>query len=353
MQAIRECKAAGIRVVMITGDHPVTAKAIAAELGIVDPGIFDGVITGGELEAMTDLELKDAVLQTAVYARVSPEHKLRIVRVWKADGRVVAMTGDGVNDAPGLKEASIGVSMGQTGTEVARQASSMILADDNFATIVAAIKEGRGVHGNIQRTISYLLAGNMAEILVMLGAGLAGMPVPLLPLHLLWINLVTDGMPTLALAAEPVPSDALQHKPSNRLDWKFYRRILAIGAVEAALVLGVYFWALESSDEMSARSMAFSLLVFSELFRSFTSRSDRQTFLAMGPARNWYHLGAVLVPLGLQFAIHMAAPVRTIFRVRALTVEELGLLLGLALIPATLIELRKLIVYSWPKKAAM
>jgi Ca2+-transporting ATPase len=201
IKAISDCKAAGIKVVMITGDHPITAKAIAKELGIVEPGRFEEVLSGTDLQKMSASELKDRVKNVAVYARVSPEDKLKIVRAWKENGSIVAMTGDGVNDAPALKEASIGVSMGKGGTEVARQASSMILADDHFATIVSAIEEGRAIYGNIRRTIAYLLSGNLAEILIMLGAAVAGWPTPLAPIHLLWINLVTDGLPSLALAA--------------------------------------------------------------------------------------------------------------------------------------------------------
>ncbi len=227
--AIKTCKNYGIKIVMITGDHPVTAKAIATELGIVEIGKFEGVLTGKDLDAMKSNELASVVESTAVYARVSPEHKLQIIQAWQQLGHVVAMTGDGVNDAPALKQASIGISMGQSGTEVAKQASAMILTDDNFATIVSAVEEGRAIYGNIKRTIQYLLAGNFSEILIMLGAAIAGWPTPLSPLHLLWINLVTDGFPSLALAAEPISKKHdYEKRPSAKtfFDKHFYQNMI-------------------------------------------------------------------------------------------------------------------------------
>ncbi|MFM8411432.1 MAG: cation-translocating P-type ATPase, partial [Alphaproteobacteria bacterium] len=201
-EAVEKCRRAGVRVVMITGDHPATARAIADELGIRDPG--DETAVGVELDGLSDADLRERIRHIAVFARVTPEHKLRIVRAWKADGAVVAMTGDGVNDAPALEEASIGIAMGRSGTEVAKEAADMVIADDDFSTIVAAIEEGRGIWDSISRALAYLLSGNVAELLVVLVAVILGWPLPLLPVHLLWINLVTDGLPALALATGPV-----------------------------------------------------------------------------------------------------------------------------------------------------
>lgn len=346
--AIRECRDAGIEVVMITGDHPVTARAIATELGIVLPGRFDGVLTGPELSKMGDERLQDVVGKVAVYARVSPEEKLRIVNAWKSKGRIVAMTGDGVNDAPALKTASIGVSMGRGGTEVARQASSMILADDNFTTIVAAVEEGRAVFGNIRRTVEYLLSGNLAEILIMLGAAIAGWPVPLAPIHLLWINLVTDGLPSLALASEPVPKDILKDRsrPSGNFysDRKFWMRTGAIGGLTGVMCLGVYGYYLKVGDELTARTMAFSFLVYAELFRSFASRSEDKTFFELGPWSNLLHLGAVLLPMVFQLVLHHSDIFQTVFDVRPVTLVECLVIIGLTMIPVTFLELGKLAV---------
>jgi P-type Ca2+ transporter type 2C len=345
VEAIRRCKAAGIKVVMITGDHPVTAKAIASELGLSEPGRFEGVLTGAEMDALDDQAFGARIVDTAVYARVAPEHKLRIVEAWKAKGLAVAMTGDGVNDAPALKAASIGVSMGKGGTEVARQASSMILADDNFATIVAAVEEGRAIYGNIRRTIQYLLSGNLAEILIMLGAALMGWPVPLAPIHLLWINLVTDGLPSLALAAEPVPPDILHtsRKPSARnfFDREFNVEMVFIGVTVAAMALAVYGYSLRAEGELTARTHVFSFLVFAELFRSFASRSETKTFFQLGPLSNAYHLLAVSIPMTFQMLLHHTDWFTGLFKVHQLGWGECLPLVALTLVPATALEVRK------------
>lgn len=343
--AIKACKESGIKIVMITGDHPVTAKAIAKELGIVDEGSFDGVMTGAELEKFSPQELAEKVEKIAVYARVSPEHKLKIVSAWQSKGNVVAMTGDGVNDAPALKQASIGVSMGKGGTEVAKQASSMILADDNFATLVSAVEEGRAIFGNIRRTIQYLLSGNLAEILIMLGAAIAGWPAPLAPIHLLWINLVTDGFPSLALAAEPVPKDALKGKrPSAKsfFDKKFYKEMVFIGGIISIMALIIYWYLLKTTDKLTAKTHVFSFLVFAELFRSFSCRSEIKTFFQMGVSSNIYLLVAVGIPLSFQLYLHHSNLLLEVFKVKEIAWSECFLLLGLSLIPVTLLELRKL-----------
>lgn len=344
--AIKACKESGIKIVMITGDHPVTAKAIAKELGIVDEGSFDGVMTGAELVKLSPEELAEKVEKIAVYARVSPEHKLKIVSAWQSRGNVVAMTGDGVNDAPALKQASIGVSMGKGGTEVAKQASSMILADDNFATLVSAVEEGRAIFGNIRRTIQYLLSGNLAEILIMLGAAIAGWPAPLAPIHLLWINLVTDGFPSLALAAEPVPKDALKGKrPSAKtfFDKKFYKEMVFIGGVISIMALIIYGYMLKTTDELTARTHVFSFLVFAELFRSFACRSEEKTFFQMGASSNIYHLVAIAIPFVFQISLHHTGYFLEIFKVSLLTWTECLTMIGLTLIPVSLVEIRKII----------
>lgn len=344
--AIEACKHAGIKVVMITGDHPATAGAIAKELGILVPGMFDKVMTGVELAAISQEELEKRVKHVAVYARVSPEDKLRIVNAWKSHGSVVAMTGDGVNDAPALKAASIGISMGKGGTEVARQASSMILADDNFSTIVSAVEEGRAIFGNIRRTIQYLLSGNLSEILVMLGAAVAGWPAPLMPLHLLWINLVTDGLPSLALAAEPVPKDVLKNRsrpsPKNFLNRDFYKEMIFVGAITAGLALAVYGYSLRTEDEITARTHVFSFLVFSELFRSFACRHEDKTYFQLGPRSNLYHLAVGVIPIGFQLFLHHHPFFQSLFGVKSLGWDECGALLLLTLIPVTAVEVRKL-----------
>lgn len=344
--AIKSCKDLGIKIVMITGDHPATAKAIAKELGIVEEGNFEGVMTGLELDKLSPQELADTVESIAVYARVSPEHKLKIVEAWQFKGNVVAMTGDGVNDAPALKQASIGVSMGKGGTEVAKQASSIILTDDNFATIVHAVEEGRAIFGNIRRTIQYLLSGNLAEILIMLGAAIAGWPTPLAPIHLLWINLVTDGFPSLALAAEPVPKNELKKKmPSAKtfFDKHFYKELAFVGGVTAIMALVVYGYMLKTTDATTARTHVFSFLVFAELFRSFACRSEEKTFFQMGMTSNIYHLIAVLIPLVFQILIHHSDLFLKVFKVNRLSWTDCFIMMGLTLIPVTLVEIRKLV----------
>ncbi|MBY0516899.1 MAG: cation-translocating P-type ATPase [Bacteriovoracaceae bacterium] len=343
--AIKTCKESGIKIVMITGDHPVTAKAIAKELGIVEEGIFDGVLTGPELDKLSSDQLAECVEKIAVYARVTPEHKLKIIEAWQSRGNVVAMTGDGVNDAPALKKASIGVAMGKGGTEVAKQASSMILTDDNFATIVSAVEEGRAIFGNIRRTIQYLLSGNLSEILIMLGAALMGWPAPLAAIHLLWINLVTDGFPSLALAAEPVPKDVLKGKaPSSKtfFDKLFYREMILIGSISAFMALALYGYMLRTTDELTARTYVFSFLVFVELFRSFASRSETRTFFEMGVTSNVYHLIAVAIPISFQIFLHHSGYFLEVFKVTHLDWTSCLFMIGITLVPVSFLEMKKI-----------
>ncbi len=345
IKAVQDCRAAGIKVVMITGDHPVTAKAIAGELGILDEK-FNGVLAGPDLEKLSDINLRDQVEKIAVYARVSPEHKLRIVRAWQSLGHIVAMTGDGVNDAPALKQASIGVSMGKGGTEVARQASSMILTDDNFATIVSAVEEGRAIYGNIRRTIQYLLSGNLSEILIMLGAAIAGWPAPLAPIHLLWINLVTDGLPSLALAAEPVPKNFLKTtkrpSPENFFSRHFYNEMIFIGVTISVMSLLVYGYSLRYEDEATARTHVFTFLVFAELFRSFACRSETQTVFQLGLFSNMYHIVAVMIPLVFQISLHHIPIFQSVFKVQTIGWTECAVFFLLTLLPVSALEIRKI-----------
>jgi len=326
IEAVAAARAAGITTVMITGDHPLTARAIARELGI--------------LQAAGD---PDAV----VHARATPEDKIRIVREWKARGAVVAMTGDGVNDAPALREAHIGIAMGLTGTEVTREASDMVLADDNFASIVEAIREGRGIFDNIRKTLVYLLAGNTAALTVMLVAALGGLPLPLLPLHLLWINVVTDGLPALALVVEPPEANVLKRPPRQpdepmlgRAEWRF---IIAVGLLEAAATLGVFIWALHARGLSEARSLAFSVLVFGELFRAFAARSTTRVFWEVGAFTNLRLLGVVVVSIVVQLGLHYIPAARSVFETEPLQAADFALVLIVALGPVTIIEVSKLI----------
>jgi P-type Ca2+ transporter type 2C len=343
INAIKECQDAGIKVIMITGDHPVTAKAIAIELGIAIPGEFDEVLAGKDLENLSFEELRSRVEKTAVYARVSPLHKLRIVEALQYRGHVVAMTGDGVNDAPALKKAQIGVAMGKAGTEVARQASSMVLTDDNFSTIVSAVKEGRSIYGNIKRTIQYLLSTNLSEILIVLGSSIFQMPVPFTPIGLLWINLVTDGFPSLALAAEPLSESILQESkrpsPSTFFDRAFILELFLVGLLMTAICLGVYFYALGTYPEILARSYAFSLLVNMTLFRSFSCRSETRSVFSL--KANYYHLLSVLVPIILQLTLVKTDLYQSLFNVQEISLKENLILLMMGLIPVTVIELFK------------
>lgn len=342
--AIRKCQASGIRVIMITGDHPHTAGAIAYELGI--SGKKDScVIDGDKLENATDDEIKEFAEKVSVYARVTPGHKLRLVSTLKESGHIVAMTGDGVNDAPALKTASIGVSMGKGGTEVARQASSMILTDDNFATIIDAVEEGRAVYGNIRRALQYLLSTNMAELFFILTSVIGGWPVPLLPVNLLWLNLITDGIPALALAAEKVPEEYLEEsqRPSTRsfFDRVFYYEMIIIGLLITSMCLLVYNYGLRNHDLLEARTLGFSFLVYAVLLRSFSCRSETKTFFEMKP--NFYHLLSVIIPIILQIIIQKNEFLSRVFKIHEISLEKNLILLGLAAIPVTLVEVYKIL----------
>lgn len=343
--SIKACKAAGIKVIMITGDHPLTAEAIARELGIIEHEASDVVMSGTELETLNPQELREKAKKVLVYARVSPEHKLKIVEALQKNGHIVSMTGDGVNDAPALKRASIGVAMGKAGTEVARQASDMILTDDNFSTIVHAVEEGRAIYGNIKRTIQYLLSTNLAEILIVLGASVLGMPVPFVPIGLLWINLVTDGFPSLALAAEPVEKDFLRHNkepsPSSFFNQGFMRELFFVGILMTVLELSVYSYMLQTHSQIIAKSYAFSLLVYMCLFRSFSCRSEIKTYFQMG--FNKIHMLSVIVPILLQLILENFSLYYNALEITPLSLGEHLLLMALGTVPVGFVELKKLL----------
>ena len=324
--AIQAARQAGVQPVMITGDHPMTARAIARELGLV---------RAGDVEA------------DIVHARATPADKIRIVREWKQRGAIVAMTGDGVNDAPALCEAHIGIAMGRTGTEVTREASDMVLADDNFASIVAAIREGRGIFDNIRKTLVYLLSGNFAELLVMFAAAVAGLPLPLLPLQILWINLMTDGLPALALVMDPPDEDVLARPPRGtdeamlgRAEW---RTILWTGLLQAAAVLGAFAWTLEYRGLEEARDVAFSALVFGELLRAFAARSPEKSFWETGVFTNVLLLAVVAVSFLLQLGLHYIPFTQDLFGIGRLSLDEGLFAFAIALCPVTVLEVSKFV----------
>jgi Ca2+-transporting ATPase len=342
--AVARCRAAGIRVVMITGDHPQTAAAIAREIGISTDG---EAVSGMELDAMDDGELARRVSGIDVYARVTAGHKLRVVRAWKEAGAVVAMTGDGVNDAPAVKGADIGVAMGRGGTEVTRQASDMVVTDDNFATIVAAVEEGRGIFDNIRKTLQYLLAGNTGELLLMAVCILVGMPVPLLPIHLLWINLVTDGLPALCLATDPIDDDVMRRRPRPRnesiTDRRFLLGMLLTGVLTASAAMAAYLLALRTGGVETARSWAFTVLVFAELLRSFGARSATRPVWRMSLAGNMNLLVVVAATLGFQVFSQHNAMLGGFLKTVHIPAADGLLLLALGAVPLLALEGLKLL----------
>jgi P-type Ca2+ transporter type 2C len=362
-KAVGAATRAGIRTVMITGDHPATALAVARELAIAGP---DGrAVTGRELTAMSDADLIEAVHTVRVFARVSPQHKLRIVRAFKALGEVVAMTGDGVNDAPAVKEADIGVAMGRTGTDVTKEASAMILSDDNFATIVAAVEEGRGIYDNIRKFIRYLLSCNTGEVLTMFLGALLRLPMPLLPIQILFVNLVTDGLPAMALGIEPPEPDVMRRPPrrpdegvfARRLGVKILGRGLLIGlGTLAAFVVGILLatgtpGVLPLHNPLvlqRARTMALATLVTAQLIHVFDCRSERRSIFETSPWTNPWLLGAVASSLAALLLAIYWLPLSTVFDTAALSLREWAVVIGFAGIGELAVAMRRLLLFGRP-----
>ncbi|QLE56755.1 cation-translocating P-type ATPase [Nostoc sp. TCL26-01] len=351
--AVQECREAGIRPVMITGDHQLTARAIATDLGIAQEG--DRVLTGQELQRMSDQELEQQVDLVSIYARVAPEHKLRIVQALQRRGRFVAMTGDGVNDAPALKQADIGIAMGITGTDVSKEASDMVLLDDNFATIVTATKEGRVVYTNIRRFIKYILGSNIGEVLTIAAAPLLGLGgVPLTPLQILWMNLVTDGLPALALAVEPPEPDVMKRPPFSPRESIFARGLgsymIRIGIVFAIITIILMEWAYHHSHAVTGaglspdrwKTMVFTSLCIAQMGHAIAIRSNNQLTIEMNPVSNPYVLGAVVVTTILQLMLVYVPPLRDFFGTHWITPEELAICIGFSALMFVWVELEKL-----------
>ena len=330
-EAVEMCRSAGIVPVMITGDHPRTAEAIARRLGILETG--GAVLTGAMLAKLSPEALRSQVENIRVYARVAPEQKLTIVTALQDRGEIVAMTGDGVNDAPALRRADIGVAMGITGTDVAKEASAMVLLDDNFATIVRAIREGRRIYDNIRRFIRYAVTTNSGEIWIMFLAPFMGLPVPLLPIQILWINLVTDGLPGLALTVEPEEPDIMRRPPRPPQESVFARglgvHVLWVGPLMAALVLGTQAWSL-AAGSAHWQTLVFTTLCFAQLAHVVAIRSERESLFTQGLWSNPPLLGAVLLTFLLQLATIYVPFLNDIFRTAPLSPTELALALGIA-----------------------
>jgi Ca2+-transporting ATPase len=353
-EAVVKCRDAGIRVVMITGDHQLTAKAIAYNLGIAKEG--DRVLTGQELEKLSQEELKQQVEHVSVYARVSPEHKLRIVQALQSWGKFVAMTGDGVNDAPALKQADIGIAMGITGTDVSKEASDMVLLDDNFATIVAAAEEGRVVYTNIRRFIKYILGSNIGEVLTIAAAPLIGLGgVPLTPLQILWMNLVTDGVPALALAVEPAEPNVMKKPPFSPRESIFARGlgsyIIRIGIIFAILTITMMSWAYGythapgyGGDPEAWKTMVFTTLCLAQMGHAIAIRSNTQLTIELNPFTNIFVWGAVIITTALQLMLIYVPPLRVFFGTHYLSPFELMVCFGVSALMFVWVEMEKLFV---------
>lgn len=343
--AVSVCKKAGIRPVMVTGDHPLTARYIAAELGIMTAEPF---LTGPEIDRITAAELQLRSESVPLYARVSPEHKLRIVESLQRGGHIVAMTGDGVNDAPALKKADIGVAMGISGTDVAKAAADVVLLDDNFATIVAAVEEGRVIYDNIRKFIKYMLATNSAEIWVMLAAPFFGMPLALLPLQILWMNLMTDGLPALALSAEPPESDTMRRPPYPPSESIFARgmgrHVVWVGMFMGLLCLGVGYWYWRVNDP-NWQTMIFTTLTFSQMAHILAIRSERHSLFRIGLFSNRALLGAVGLTVVLQLALLYVSELREVFRTTALSAIDLAATAVFAAVIFFAVELEKWLLH--------
>lgn len=342
-RAISSCIKAGIRTVMITGDHKITASAIAREIGILKDK--DEAVEGYELDNLSDEELKEKVDKVSVYARVSPEHKIRIVKAWQEKDNIVAMTGDGVNDAPALKQADIGIAMGITGTEVSKDAASMVLMDDNFATIVKSICSGRNIYNNIKNSIKFLLSGNTAGIMAVLYTSLAALPIPFTPAHLLFINLVTDSLPAIALGLESYKDNVMKEKPRNIntpiLTKAFGKGILIEGLIIAAFTILAFYTGLKTGDHMLASTMAFSTLCLSRLFHGFNCRS-RESIFKIGLFSNKYVWFAFGLGAALLSMVLFLPPLKAVFEISNLNLKQVGTIVLFSFMTFVLIQISKL-----------
>ena len=345
--AVQACHDAGIQTVMITGDHQDTAVAVAEELRGVKGPIRS--LSGMELDRLSDDELVRNVDDVAVYARVSAEHKLRIVKAWQRRGAIVAMTGDGINDAPAVKAADIGVAMGVTGTDVTKEAADMVVTDDNFASIAAAVEEGRGIFDNIRKTIHYLLSCNVSEVLVMLFAALIGLPLPLLPIQILWMNLVTDGFPALALSVDPKSPDLMKQPPrrpdARLLDAGKLLAIMAQGVMLAAIALGAFAYSLYGLHQEvdQARTVAFTVMVITQLVHAFNCRSERRSLFDLGPWTNRPLLLAFSLSLGIQIALLTIPAAAPVFKIAPLPIVDWVVMGAVGVLPFLLMELMKVL----------
>ena len=364
-EAVAKCKEAGIKTVMITGDHLTTAIAIAKQIGILEE---DGqAILGAELEKMSDEELKERVTDISVYARVSPEHKVRIVKAWQANGEIVAMTGDGVNDAPSLKTANIGCAMGITGTDVSKEAADLILTDDNFATIISAVEEGRRIYDNILKSIQFLISSNVGEIITLFTVIMAtpliatwfgienlGLIEALLPIHILWVNLVTDSLPALALSVEPAEKNIMRRKARKLGNQVFTKgmtwRIGYQGIMIATLTLTAFILGLVTTEGVNeeirvgvAQTMAFAVLAISQIVHSFNLKSNEMSIFKTGILNNKYLIGAGLISLALMLIVLNVPFVMDVFNIQPLTIEQVGIVAILSIMPLIIVEIFKLL----------
>ena len=363
--AVAKCRTAGIRPVMITGDHKITAVAIAKEIGILRDG--DEAITGAELQEMSQEELEKNIQKYSVYARVSPEHKVRIVNAWKSHDEVVAMTGDGVNDAPALKSADIGAAMGIVGTDVAKEAADVVLTDDNFATIVSAVEEGRRIYDNILKAVAYLLSANIGEIITLFVATMFGWLIePLLPIHMLWINLVTDSLPALALSVDPAEKNIMNRKPKKNKNvftkgmiWRIIYQGIMIGGLTLlafALGCGFNFDGIVDAEGnitqigVTAQTMAFAVLALSELVHVFNLRSNKESIFKVGLLTNKILLGAIAISASLMLIVLNVPALHDIFEISKLTLREVGIVTLLSLAPLVIVEIFKLLKINTSKE---
>jgi Ca2+-transporting ATPase len=342
-EAVAQCRSAGIKPVMITGDHPATAQAIAARVGI--PADASGVITGVELAALSDVELLNKINRLYIYARVDPAQKIRIVKALQERGEFVAMTGDGVNDAPALRRANIGVAMGNTGTDVAREASHMVLLDDNFATIVRAVREGRRIYDNLRKFVKYTMTSNSGEIWTVAAAPVMGLPILLLPIHILWINLVTDGLPGLALAAEPAEQGVMRRPPRPPTESVFahgmWQHMVLVGLLMGGLCLFTQTWVWNAAHR---QTMVFTVLTLGQLWHALAIRSERESLFAQGLFSNKPLLGAVLFTFGLQLGVIYLPGLNEIFKTLPLSIAELGWCIGVSSLVFAWVEVEKRLV---------